>query len=313
MLPEWNRYWIRGMGLLLLGFAVGVAFPAWAGGMKSAGVEKRPVTIVLRPDSTPLEQHAAEELRTYFARLFEIDASVVGRAPDEGVVLYLGVAAAPEVDDQQIRLIPQSDGLLIEGGSPRAVLWGVYDLVERWGVRYLTSGDVIPAKPGPFRLPEKEVVLTPNMKIRCWRLVNDLADGPVSWSLEENKRFLRQIAKMKYNRVVLSFWPCQPFVHYTFRGIEKPPGVFNFGQRFPIDDDTIGREKMSGMTEFLNPDLAGAKSPEELVQRATGPGAGDHRRGEATRHGNRDRHPAVRLAARVRPGPPRQRAGSPTR
>jgi hypothetical protein len=52
-----------------------------------------------------------------------------------------------------------------------------------------------------------------------------LAHGPVSWSLEENRRFLRQIAKMKYNRIHVSLWPTQPFVHYRFRGMEKPLGV----------------------------------------------------------------------------------------
>jgi len=149
------------------------------------------------------------------------------------------------------------------------VLWAVYELVERWGVRYLVHGDVLPASPGPLRFPETEIKLEPNMRTRCWRLVNDLAQGPVSWSLEENRSFLHQIAKMKYNRVVLSFWPCQPFVDCSFCGMKKPGGQFYFGEHYPIDKDTVGREKFQGMTEFTNPDFVGATSPKDLADRAT--------------------------------------------
>ena len=110
--------------------------------------------------------------------------------------------------------------------------------------------------------------MEPNMRIRCWRLVNDLPHGPVSWSREENRRFLRQMAKMKYNRIHCSLWPAQPMVHYTFRGMPKPPGVLYFGLRHPIDDDTIGRDKFPGMRFFTNPELIGAASPEEIQARS---------------------------------------------
>ena len=157
--------------------------------------------------------------------------------------------------------------MVIGGGSSVATMWAVYELVERWGVRYLIDRDVYPAKSEWSGLPDLNVVKEPNMRIRCWRLVNDLADGPVSWSLAENRRFLRQIAKMKYNRIHVSLWPVQPFVHYEFRGMKKPPGVLYFGQKHPIDDDTIGREKFGGMRVFTNPELVGADSPEEVRRR----------------------------------------------
>ena len=85
-----------------------------------------------------------------------------------------------------IHPVPQAGGgkAVITGGSPVAVLWGVYELAERWGVRYLVHGDVLPENPGALTLPGADIRLRPNMRTRCWRLVNDLATGPVSWSLE---------------------------------------------------------------------------------------------------------------------------------
>ena len=112
--------------------------------------------------------------------------------------------------------------------------------------------------------------MEPNLRIRCWRLVNDLAPGPISWSLEENKRYLGQLAKMKFNRIHTFLWPTHPFVDYTFRGMAKPSPFLFFGFQFPVDKNMIGYEKLGEYHDhgqFTNPELVGAKSKDELVQR----------------------------------------------
>ena len=40
-------------------------------------------------------------------------------------------------------------------GVRRLRLWAVYELVERWGVRYLLHGDVLPDRPVGFHLPSR--------------------------------------------------------------------------------------------------------------------------------------------------------------
>ncbi len=228
-----------------------------------------PVSIVLSPDAPSLERHAAEELQVYVEKLFGLEAPIETSANED--VPHFRIATTPNAPDaQSITLRREGETFLITGGSPVATLWAVYELVDRWGVRYLYDRDVLPA-PKPWAgLPDWDVTMTPNMRIRCWRLVNDLASGPISWSLAENQRFLRQMAKMKYNRIHVSLWPMQPFVHYEFQGMEKPPGVLNFGAKFPIDDDTVGREKFGDVNYFMNPELQGSTSPEDLNQRGIG-------------------------------------------
>ena len=253
-----------------------------------AGDEPR-VAVAVGVKAEAIEKYAAHQLCDYLQKLYGIQATaatgfpsmsdvglLVGRPetnPD--VIAALGKKGWPKgLSDQAIVLkrghLAGKRVLVIGGGSPVATMWAVHELVERWGVRYLTDCDVLPPKSEWAGLPDLDVVMEPNLRIRCWRLVNDLADGPVSWSLEENRRFLRQIAKMKYNRIHVSLWPIQPFVHYTFRGMEKPPGVMYFGQKHPIDDDTIGREKFGQMSVFTNPELVGADSPQEMRQRGIG-------------------------------------------
>ena len=258
------------------------------GGGSTAAERSPRLEIIVGEKAPELERMAAEELATILGRL--LDAKVeVGTKPDDAAtaLILVGQPATnpllseavgnnwPKLSDQGIllrRLKTTRPTLVVGGGSPVATLWAAYELGERLGVRYLHDRDVYPPQiPKPFEgLPALDLVMEPNMRIRCWRLLNEHACGPVSWSLGENRRFLRQMAKMKYNRIVLSFWPCQPFVHYTFRGMPKPPGVLFFGYRYPIDDDTIGRDKFPGMRFFTNPELVGIEEPEALLRRAIG-------------------------------------------
>lgn len=244
------------------------------------------ITIVVGSAAPELEQRAARELARMLEKLFEVQTQIeVGAEQTVGPVILVGrpqsnsiLAAATGSDwpvlSSQGLILKKIAGinpiLIVGGGSPVAVMWATYDLMERMGVRYLLDRDVYPPKRSWSGLPNLDLVSEPNMRVRCWRLVNDLALGPVSWSLEENRRFLRQIAKMKYNRIQCSLWPAHPFVHYSFRGMEKPPGFLYFGQRHPIGPDTIGREKFGGMSIFTNPELMGADSPEEMRRRAIG-------------------------------------------
>ena len=241
------------------------------------------IQIVVGDKADPLELFAASELEKMLERVFSVSATVGAQLDTtSSVVVLLGrrkshpeLAKAigdkwPRLSDQGVllrRLDSTPTTMVVSGGSPVAVMWAAYELGERCGIRYLVNQDVYPAKRPWSKWPPLDVTMEPNLRIRCWRLVNDLPHGPVSWSMEENKRFLRQIAKMKYNRIHCSLWPAHPAVHYTFQGMPKPPGVLYFGLQFPIDNDMVAAEKLCGTEFFTNPELVGASSPEEVLQR----------------------------------------------
>ena len=257
---------------------------AWFIFIPVIAIHAQNAAIVVHPDASELERYAAKELCRYIDKLY--GEKIQPSTQFHKAKMAFFVAAKPHIP-QEARSLPlpnlskqgifihpfkrgDTQCLLVTGGSPVAVLWSVYELVERWGVRYLIYEDVFPKSPGKLTLPQSDIRLEPNMRIRCWRLVNVLPHGPVSWSLKENKRFLRQIAKMKFNRVLLALWPAQPFVDYSFHGMNKPAPVFYFGEHFPIDSETVGRERFEkNMTEFINPDYLGADTAKELVRRAT--------------------------------------------
>ena len=96
--------------------------------------------------------------------------------------------------------------------------------------------------------------------------MNDEPHGPEMWSLAECRRVIDQIAKMKMNGIFFLTYPSHPFVHYEFRGVAKSTGVLDFGFRYPIDDDTIGRELFGDVAEFTNPEFRYCDGYDDMVE-----------------------------------------------
>lgn len=239
--------------------------------------------IVVGPKAPRLERFAAQEAAAQFEKLYGANASIGTKigAGAEHLVLLGSPATNPAVksamgdrwpalsDQGQLLQGVQIKGrpaLVVGGGSPIASLWAVYELGHRLGIRYLLSGDVLPAEPVDFKPDQFDLVLEPNLRTRTWRTINDFAIGPESWGLDEHRRVLGQLTKLKFNRVMLALYPWQPFVHFEYGGVKKSTAMLWYGYRYPVDGDTPGRAAFQGAKEFYNPDLAGKESYEELTE-----------------------------------------------
>ena len=153
--------------------------------------------VVVPKEADELEQFAAAELHRYLERLFgvavRIESSPSGTA-DSVLVLgtsghisisCLGETPMPHLSDQGFLLRKttclKKPAMAIVGGSPAALLWGVYELVERYGVTYLLGGDVYPEKRQAFYVPEINQVFEPTFKARWFKTMGDFAMGMEGW------------------------------------------------------------------------------------------------------------------------------------
>lgn len=243
--------------------------------------------IVVGSEAPRLEKFAAQELAEQLKQLFEAEVKVSEKVPAGADRLILigspdtnpAVKAFagnnwPKLSDQGhvVRSV-EKDGtkaLVLGGGSPVATLWAAYELGHRFGIRYLLGGDAMPALKPALKLDGFDLVLEPALRTRTWRTVNDFAIGPESWGLADQKKILRQLAKLKFNRVMIAIWPWQPFVDFEFKGVKRETGVLWYGQRYPVDGDTAGRTAFRGAKEFNNPDFEGKKTYQERVQAGVG-------------------------------------------
>lgn len=241
--------------------------------------------VVIGRDAPELEQFAALELGRYLQECFGAEVSIGDDAAGPGDVLFLVGSPAtnpavgratvrrafPKVSDQGLvlRRLRQRGrrAFLVGGGSPRATLWSVYELAERWGVRFLLHGDVVPRRRALW-LPDVDDVMEPEFPIRQWRVVNDFACGPESWGIADYEPVLDQLAKLKFNRIYVYIYAYQPFLHFACRDVTRNSGTLWFGFRYPITDDMIGRELFDDRGEFWNPDLPLGGEYEELAEAA---------------------------------------------
>ena len=241
----------------------------------SSGPAAELVQIVHGKQAPQIERFAARELGSLLERAFlDVQIEVSDRVDRKtATTVFVGSPETnsavadvfqkwPEISDQGI-VIQSAAGVPVHvagGGSPAATLWAVYELGHRIGFRFLPRGDIDPLEKRPLDLWKLDTVMEPQLRSRTWRTINDFAIGPESWGLEEHRRFLGQLAKMKYNRLMLSVYPWQPFVQYTFGGVEKTTALHWFGEEFRVDGVTVGMKVFRGARLFENPDFAGLKT-----------------------------------------------------
>ena len=255
-------------------------------GSGGTAVAAEKVTVVVGPDAPRLERFAADELAGQFKQLFECEVTIVtageAAANAAGPIVLVG---SPQTNSEIRRLVGdgwpklsdqgfviksvERDGqpaLAVGGDRPVATLWGVYELGQRFGIRYLLAGDVYPAESPALKLSGFDVVAEPTLRSRAWQAIDDLPTGSSAWGLAEHQHVIGQLAKLKFNRVILNVYPWQPFVDFELEGTRKSTSELFYGWKFPIDGDTAGRAAFKGAREFTNPDLAGKSSSDEKVE-----------------------------------------------
>ena len=156
--------------------------------------------------------------------------------------------------------------LVVGGGSPVATYWAAAELGHHFGVRRLFHADFQPLVKPKFSLAGLDLILEPSLKVRAWRTIGASPAGQESWSLADHRLRLRQLAKLKFNQVVLAFHAWQPFVHFEHGGIKKETGVLWHGRTFRVDGETAGRAAFGRDRVFANPDFKDAKTYQQRVE-----------------------------------------------
>lgn len=237
------------------------------------------VQVVQGPDSAPLEKLAASELVDILGRVFnDIETrsgNTVAKRP--GTVIFVGnpdtnpnIAREfpdwPKVTDQGIviRSNAEKNTYAVGGGSPVATLWAVYEFGHRLGIRYLLRGDLNPLTKRSFGLSDIETTIEPQVRQRGWETLGSGAHTFESWGAADHQRLLKQLAKMKFNHLILKIEPWHPFISYEFEGVKKTTSTLFQGRQFPLTGDVVGKKAFSGAKLFSHPIVTDPQTTAEL-------------------------------------------------
>ena len=87
--------------------------------------------VVVSARAPESARYAARELCNHVKKMTGVALSVATDAPESGKAVVLG--DSPDLDAEGFRIAVKGSRLLVLGGGPRGVLYGVYELLERFG------------------------------------------------------------------------------------------------------------------------------------------------------------------------------------
>ncbi len=229
------------------------------------------VVIVIDPAASELEQLAAKEMTRYIAALTGVQPIVVkeDKVPAGRPAIILASAdrtvvrafvkkikgTLPELGNEGF-LIHTFDSemprVLVTGNSPISIVYGTYELLEKYGIRFYISDEVVPAADSNLLLKKWDLICKPELAVRGTLPWYNFLMGATAWRLEDYKAYIDQLLKMKYNMVGFHLYSADLFFHFTYKGITVPEEkLYWHPAYYPTDKISIGREHFTGDGEFF--------------------------------------------------------------
>lgn len=129
--------------------------------------------IVVAEQPAPPVAFAAEELRRYVKEMSGAELAVVNASSKKPAIMLVSrqwerdkQASDDPREEDHYRLTIDARNLRIEGASPRAVLFGAYDILERLGCGWCVPGDDVVPKRHTLELPSQSLDTRPAFQYR---------------------------------------------------------------------------------------------------------------------------------------------------
>ena len=195
-------------------------------------------SIILGQQAGPFYRWMAEELQRYLRLLSGADFPIttagstatgtrillggpesnelVARAQGQGLVDFSNLK-----QDGFLLYTIELDGqpaLVVAGNDEASTMYAAYDLLERLGIVFQITGDIIPEHKPNLSLPALRVRMEPALKYRGLHLRHFV----VPWmGMDDFREFLDQLAKLKCNYLEFYWYGGAPWIEYSHGGEKK--------------------------------------------------------------------------------------------
>lgn len=197
---------------------------------------------MLGPTAGQGAKFAAQELSNDLFRLTGVRVNILstGKLPSEPAILIGGPAeniAVKEIVaggfDKFAAVKPGGFVLstrragkfpvIIAGGNDDAsTMYAIFDLIERLGITFRLSGDIVPeTRKANLAIPQLNVVRNPAIALRGFLFEATMHESITALSYADYVRLLDQMAKMKFNYLEFWWFPWAPWVNYSYHGENK--------------------------------------------------------------------------------------------
>ncbi|MHB9109550.1 MAG: DUF4838 domain-containing protein [Armatimonadota bacterium] len=150
-----------------------------------------PLAGIVLADPAPPARFAAEELQRYLREMSGAELPITDRATGPAIVLTTD-KDLPNEDAHTLRM--EGDRLSLTGGSPRAVLYAAYLLLERLGCGFCIPGiETIPEQ-RTLTVPPLDLTEVPAFPVRS-QVDFPFTEAPLAWNLA----LIDWLAKNRFN------------------------------------------------------------------------------------------------------------------
>jgi hypothetical protein len=167
--------------------------------------------------------------------------------------------------------------VVVAGNDDIATMYGAYELIERLGVTFRLTGDIIPKPGDPLLIPPLDVRMEPAMSRRGFLVQDGIYENMTLLSYDDYARLIDQMAKMKCNYLQFWWFSFEPWLKYGYKGESmwmgdvstKESGYLTlaqggFGSR-TTDDVTIGKELFKNR-RIAPPEMWNVETPDQAFQ-----------------------------------------------
>jgi hypothetical protein len=281
------------------------------GGSPTSGAERPLVTegqpraaIVVANDAPEFTRLATSELQKYLSRLTGLrlpvmtGADATARSATETWIVLGTADRDPLVRDlaQATQLAPatlKTEGfviktlawkghptVLIAGRDDAGTLYGAYELLERLGITFRLTGDLVPSQRNTLSVPDLSVTMEPAFPRRGF-LHTAVYNNVTMFSWADYEGLLDQMCRMKCNYLQFWWFEYAPWLKFSYRGETKGLGdvagkesgyhnwaLGGFGSR-TIDDISIGREHFKDRPRMAPLEMQHIETPDEAFAYST--------------------------------------------
>jgi len=257
--------------------------------------------VVIGKGTGDLTRLAASELESYVgqlsgARLPQITDTDAASRPGTEALLLLGGADQNQIVRELVRAGALSvsnlkkegfvlrtltwkdhPAVVVAGADDAGTLYGAYELLERLGVTFRLTGDILPARQPTLVLPEMDLRREPAFPRRGFLHPANF-DNASAFAYADYERLLDQMARMKCNYLQFWWFSYAPWLQFSYKGetnwlgdvSTKESGYHSwryggFGSR-TVADVTIGREHFKDRPRLAPLEMQRVETPEAAFQ-----------------------------------------------
>jgi tetratricopeptide (TPR) repeat protein len=260
--------------------------------------------IVVGEGARGLCRYSAEELQKYIGQLTGVRPMIVAardvsKQPKDSALLLIGgpesnelvekAAEAGKINLKNLKpegfvlntiTVDERAAVVIAGNDEAGTLYGTYDWLERQGIVFQITNDIIPNHRDSLPLDHLDVRSEPAFSQRGFGIASCYETRSI-WSYADIVKSLDQMAKMKFNFLIWHMFSPEPYLEYSYQGEKKRMGdsrdwrggyllpTRNFAPR-QVEDYFEGKEAFQKFgKKYLAPDeWQGVQDEDEVYARA---------------------------------------------